>query len=93
MRLCRDTLINPYWTAPHARNRGLAKRILNYMIADSDTTWTNCYAVVLYDNTTSIKCLESVGFKNIGFAKCKKWSYRLSSDKTNLIVFKYSRGE
>ena len=41
-----DVLINPYWTAPPERNKGLAKQIIHTMVMDGDTKWNRCFAVV-----------------------------------------------
>ncbi len=84
----KDSIINPYQTKSAYRNRGYAKQLLKEVIKDNGE-WEHLYAVVRCDNLPSIKCLESIGMKNVGYAKKQLWSYYLSKDKTQLLVFKY----
>ena len=89
----KDVMVNPYWTVPEERNKGFAKRLLRTILSDSKESWTRCYAVVANDNSSSIRCLEAVGFSRIGYAEAKRWSYQLTSTPGKLVVFMYARGD
>ena len=64
-----DIIISPYFVFPEYRNHGLGKRILTKVSNDSREKQQTVYAVVMNDNTASIKVLKSCGFEIAGYAK------------------------
>ena len=86
-----DMIINPYWTHPDYRKKGIATKLLKEVVKNENNVWDNLYAVVEIDNIGSINCLEAVGFGFFGYAiKRKKWFYDISQKrKSMLLVYRY----
>ena len=80
-----DYIINPYFTAPEMRGKGLAKRILK--VAVNQVPYSDVWAVVKSENIPSIRALEATGFVHVGYSHQRKWSHRLGTSKSDLLVF------
>lgn len=81
-----DCIINPYWTHKDYRNKGYARMLLKLVI-NNNNNWNRLYAVVSENNTPSIKCLEAVGMRRIGYAKKWFWCYKITQESQPLVVY------
>jgi len=82
----RDLMITPYYTAPSKRGQGYAQYLLSHVVNDYSLPYHHLFAVVNRNNIPSIKCVEAVGFKRVGYSEVATGPIS-DNNELNWIVF------
>ncbi|MBQ9532121.1 MAG: GNAT family N-acetyltransferase [Eubacterium sp.] len=83
-----DLLINPYLVIEEHRGKKLGERILRAALNNAPSNTKNVWAVVLSDNTPSIKTLQKLDFVLAGYSNIKRFSHSLTTKRNDKLVFK-----
>lgn len=83
----KDVLISPYYVSPEYRGHRLGGKLLNVALSSDRFVWRKAFALVKKNNAPSIRTLQKIGFSLVGYAKKSAWSYHISLEPTELLVF------
>ncbi len=76
----KDIIIGPYYTAPEARGKGYATKLVDAVINHCETDWEKGYVSIKNSNTSSIKVTERLGGKFLFYVHNTK-TKKLIKDK------------
>ena len=82
----KDLICGPYYIVPEYRNKGIAKCLLSEVITNYETEYEMIWAHIWYTNVASIKCMEKVGFKQVGKLMISKILHKCVVDENGHLV-------
>lgn len=81
-----DLVCGPYFIQPEYRNRGLAAKMLGFVIENYETEYRSIFAHIWHTNIASIKCMAKLGFERVDALRTTKYLQKFVSDPNGKIV-------
>lgn len=82
----QDLICGPYFVVPEYRKKGIATKMLGFIMENCETRYRSIFAHIWHENQASISCMQKLGFEQIDTLKTTGILQKCISDKDGKLI-------